>query len=191
VIPVIAHSDTFSADGLSSLKENITSELDSANIQPFIFGVRTESTQHSSQPYPPYAISTAPSKDNENGCQPLNVTRLHPTTYPLRTPIPRFPPLRPRHDVLAPSLSSKEISLLARLLQSNIPASLPLSTHLLLTNTSSAHSPSRCNYLLRISQNIRPHPTRRTFRTSPPRQMGGRFATQFAKRAREIRRHCS
>lgn len=62
LVPIIARGDTLSEDELSSLKENIISELDSANVRPFLFGIATESVLHSSQPY---AISTATSKDHE------------------------------------------------------------------------------------------------------------------------------
>ncbi|CAL3964936.1 unnamed protein product [Diplocarpon coronariae] len=65
VIPLVARADTLSADEISSLKENIMNELHAANIKPFLFGLRPEASQHTSQPSPPYAISTTPSKDHE------------------------------------------------------------------------------------------------------------------------------
>ncbi|PBP16254.1 hypothetical protein BUE80_DR013064 [Diplocarpon rosae] len=65
VIPLVARADKFSADEVSSLKQNIINELHAANIKPFSFGLRPEASQHTSQPSPPYAISTTPSKDHE------------------------------------------------------------------------------------------------------------------------------
>ncbi|EKD20858.1 uncharacterized protein L3040_000962 [Drepanopeziza brunnea f. sp. 'multigermtubi'] len=67
VVPVVAQADTLSAEQISLLKEHIMSELQVANIKPFLFGVTPEAAQgqHTSQPTPPYTISTTPSKDNE------------------------------------------------------------------------------------------------------------------------------
>jgi hypothetical protein len=48
------------------MKEHILSELEAANIRPFLFGLNPEAARHSSQPSVPYAISTTPSKDHEN-----------------------------------------------------------------------------------------------------------------------------
>lgn len=48
------------------MKEHILSELDTANIRPFLFGLSSQAARHSSQPSVPYAISTTPSKDHEN-----------------------------------------------------------------------------------------------------------------------------
>jgi hypothetical protein len=62
VIPIIAQGDTLSEEEMFTLKENIISELDSANIRPFSFGLATENFRNSSQPY---AISNATSKDHE------------------------------------------------------------------------------------------------------------------------------
>jgi hypothetical protein len=64
IIPLISGSDKMSSEQLSLLKENITSELQTANIKPFIFGLSPEDTQ-STLPTPPYTISTYPSKDDE------------------------------------------------------------------------------------------------------------------------------
>lgn len=65
VIPVVGRTDTLTGEQVSLLKEHIMSELQSANIKPFLFGLSPEAAQHTSQPSPPYAISTTPSKDDE------------------------------------------------------------------------------------------------------------------------------
>jgi hypothetical protein len=64
VIPLISRADSISSEGLRWLKENVASELQSANIKPFFFGMSPEDT-HAELPTPPYTISTHPSKDNE------------------------------------------------------------------------------------------------------------------------------
>lgn len=66
VIPLIARAESYSPEKLSSLKEHILSELEAANIRPFLFGLIPEAARQSSQPSVPYAISTMASKDNEN-----------------------------------------------------------------------------------------------------------------------------
>lgn len=63
VIPLISRADTLSAEQLSSLKENIICELQSANIKPFLFGPTPEDPL--TQLTPPYTISSLPSKDHE------------------------------------------------------------------------------------------------------------------------------
>ncbi len=65
VIPFIARADTHSADEVLSLKEHVLSELNAANIRPFLFGVSAGAAQLSSHPSAPYAISTTPSKDDD------------------------------------------------------------------------------------------------------------------------------
>ncbi|PVH88959.1 hypothetical protein DL98DRAFT_508809 [Cadophora sp. DSE1049] len=87
VIPLVARADSFSPKEISSLKENIMSELEAANIKPFLFGLTPEAAQHTSQPSPPYAISTTPSKDHDtmdasllmspDYVQPLIPSELH------------------------------------------------------------------------------------------------------------------
>jgi hypothetical protein len=64
VIPLITRADSASPEELSSLKENIASELLSSNIKPFQFGISPDDT-HSALPTAPFTISTHPSKDNE------------------------------------------------------------------------------------------------------------------------------
>jgi hypothetical protein len=69
------------------MKENIMSELEAANIRPFLFGLTPEAARHTSQPSPPYAISTTPSKDHDtmdasllmspDYVQPLIPSELH------------------------------------------------------------------------------------------------------------------
>jgi len=66
VIPLIARSEAFSEEQISSIKEHILSELQAANIKPFLFGLNPEAAQHTSYPSAPFAISTTPSKDHEN-----------------------------------------------------------------------------------------------------------------------------
>ena len=61
IIPLINRSDTMSAEDLSSLKENIVSELHSNNIKPFAFAPSTNDIH--SEPIPPFTVSTYPSKD--------------------------------------------------------------------------------------------------------------------------------
>lgn len=59
VIPVIAHSDTFSSDQLDLMKTKIQSDLQAANIRHFQF------TPAPNGPAAPYAISSITSKDEE------------------------------------------------------------------------------------------------------------------------------
>ncbi|KUJ21435.1 uncharacterized protein LY89DRAFT_778966 [Mollisia scopiformis] len=66
VIPLIARADTHSAEAISSLKEHILSEFSANNIRPFHFGVSQEASQFLSYPSAPYAVSTTPSKDDDN-----------------------------------------------------------------------------------------------------------------------------
>ncbi|KAK0109918.1 hypothetical protein ONS95_002589 [Cadophora gregata] len=87
VIPLVARADAFSPEEISSLKENIMSELETADIKPFLFGLTPEAAQHTSQPSPPYAVSTTPSKDHDtmdasllmspDYIQPLIPSELH------------------------------------------------------------------------------------------------------------------
>jgi len=65
VIPLIAQSDALSAEQLSSLKTTILSELQAANIRPFLFGLSPEDALRSDYPCAPYAISTITGKDHD------------------------------------------------------------------------------------------------------------------------------
>jgi hypothetical protein len=65
VIPLIARSESFSEEQISSIKEHILSELQAANIRPFLFGLNPDAAQHTYYPSAPFAISTTPSKDND------------------------------------------------------------------------------------------------------------------------------
>lgn len=65
VIPLIARSEVLSLEDLASVKRHVLSELQAANIRPFLFGLSFEDALHSSQPAAPYAISTMLSKDHE------------------------------------------------------------------------------------------------------------------------------
>jgi hypothetical protein len=66
VIPLIARSDTLSAEELQLSKVSISSELKTGSIHPFTFGVPMDPAVTSSGFSPPYAISTAKTNDNEN-----------------------------------------------------------------------------------------------------------------------------
>ncbi|RAL60721.1 hypothetical protein DID88_009827 [Monilinia fructigena] len=66
VIPLIARSEVLSLEDLASVKRHVLSELQTANIRPFLFGLSFDDALHSSQPAAPYAISTMLSKDHEN-----------------------------------------------------------------------------------------------------------------------------
>ncbi|KAA8568631.1 hypothetical protein MFRU_012g01620 [Monilinia fructicola] len=66
VIPLIARSEVLSLEDLASVKRHVLSELQTANIRPFLFGLSFDDALHSSQPAAPYAISTILSKDHEN-----------------------------------------------------------------------------------------------------------------------------
>ncbi|TVY38020.1 Septin [Lachnellula occidentalis] len=61
IIPILSQTDILSSTDISTLKENITSELSAFNIRTFQFGPSPEGHQISS----PYAISTTPSKDHD------------------------------------------------------------------------------------------------------------------------------
>ncbi|KAF7949169.1 hypothetical protein EAE96_008337 [Botrytis aclada] len=65
VIPLIARSEVLSLEDLSSVKRHVLSELQAANIRPFLFGLSFDDALQSSQPTAPYAISTMLSKDHE------------------------------------------------------------------------------------------------------------------------------
>jgi hypothetical protein len=62
---LIARSEAFTEEQISSIKEHILSELQAANIKLFLFGLNPEAAQHTSYPSAPFAISTTPSKDHD------------------------------------------------------------------------------------------------------------------------------
>ena len=64
IIPLILRADSMSAEQLASLKENITSEMQTNNIRPFVFGLTSDNHQRH-PPSAPYAISAQPSKDED------------------------------------------------------------------------------------------------------------------------------
>lgn len=66
VIPLVGQAESISTDQLRSLKASILSELQSANIRPFLFGASPEIALTSSRPLPPYAVSTITSNDDDN-----------------------------------------------------------------------------------------------------------------------------
>ncbi|KAB8296934.1 hypothetical protein EYC80_002342 [Monilinia laxa] len=66
VIPLIARSEVLSLEDLASVKRHVLSELQTANIRPFLFGLSFDDALRSSQPAAPYAISTMLSKDHKN-----------------------------------------------------------------------------------------------------------------------------
>ncbi|KAG9240030.1 Septin-domain-containing protein [Calycina marina] len=61
IVPLIARSDTLSAESLVNIKSNIISELAANNIRTFPLGFSAESIS----PTSPFAVSTHPSKDEE------------------------------------------------------------------------------------------------------------------------------
>ncbi|CCU80335.1 RAS like GTPase superfamily protein [Blumeria hordei DH14] len=63
IIPIIAHADVYSEEEISIIKQNIHSELRSANIKPFLFRINSEQAQDSTQPFSPFAVSSSVSKD--------------------------------------------------------------------------------------------------------------------------------
>ncbi|KAF7901703.1 uncharacterized protein EAF01_007002 [Botrytis porri] len=65
VIPLIARSEVLSLEDLANVKRHVLSELQAANIRPFLFGLSFDDALRSSQPAAPYAISTMLSKDHE------------------------------------------------------------------------------------------------------------------------------
>jgi hypothetical protein len=65
VIPLIAQADILSSEELLSLKENILSELTTADIRSFVFGLSSDTLSSITSPTAPYAISAQPSKDLE------------------------------------------------------------------------------------------------------------------------------
>lgn len=66
VIPLIARSEVLSPEDLASVKRHVLSELQAANIRPFLFGLSFDDALQSSQPAAPYAVSTMLSKDLES-----------------------------------------------------------------------------------------------------------------------------
>ncbi|PQE32706.1 heat shock protein [Rutstroemia sp. NJR-2017a WRK4] len=65
VIPLIARSDALSHEELAETKKHVLSELQAANIRPFLFGLSFDDAMKSSHPVVPFAISTISSKDHE------------------------------------------------------------------------------------------------------------------------------
>ncbi|KAK6601368.1 heat shock protein [Botrytis cinerea] len=65
VIPLVARSEVLSLEDLATVKRHVLSELQAANIRPFLFGLSFDDALKSSQPAAPYAISTMLSKDHE------------------------------------------------------------------------------------------------------------------------------
>ncbi len=138
VIPLVAQSDTLSPEQLSYLKANILSELDSANIRPFLFGQSFEGSFLSSHPTSPYAISTHPSKDLEA----MDASLLMSPDYVVPLIDSELPHLvsqifdRDTISWLRHSAAKKLIQWRA----SSTPLSKPQSLYRPLTNTSSANS---------------------------------------------------
>lgn len=63
IIPLIAHADVYSEEEISIIKQNIHSELRSADIKPFIFRIQSEQARDSTQTFSPFAVSSSVSKD--------------------------------------------------------------------------------------------------------------------------------
>jgi Septin len=66
VIPIIAKADTLEAAEIKSLKVSIISELQSADVRPFLFGMTFDDLQRGVEPCAPFAISSAVASDAEN-----------------------------------------------------------------------------------------------------------------------------
>lgn len=91
IIPLIARADTHSAEEISLLKEHVLSELNANGIRPFLFNMSSQTSQVSSYPSAPYAVSTTPSKDEDNMdasvlmspdyVQPLGQSELQPLVH--------------------------------------------------------------------------------------------------------------
>lgn len=65
IIPLVSRSDALTMEELTSLKENITSELQVNNIKVFPLGMSGEDVYLANRPVAPYAISTDPSKGED------------------------------------------------------------------------------------------------------------------------------
>ncbi|KAF5873486.1 putative heat shock protein [Botrytis fragariae] len=76
VIPLIARSEVLSLEDLASVKRHVLSELQAANIRPFLFGLSFDDALQSSQPAAPYAISTMFFLMNPEYVQPLVQSEL-------------------------------------------------------------------------------------------------------------------
>ncbi|KAI9771899.1 MAG: hypothetical protein M1840_001669 [Geoglossum simile] len=66
VIPIIAKADTLEAAEIKSLKASIVSELQSADVRPFLFGMTYDDLQRGAESCAPFAISSAAASDAEN-----------------------------------------------------------------------------------------------------------------------------
>jgi hypothetical protein len=66
VIPIIAKADTLDAAEIKLLKASIVSELQSADIRPFLFGMTYDDLRRATEPCAPFAISSAVASDAEN-----------------------------------------------------------------------------------------------------------------------------
>ncbi|KAH0537394.1 hypothetical protein FGG08_005793 [Glutinoglossum americanum] len=66
VIPIIAKADTLDAAEIKLLKASIASELQSADIRPFLFGMTCDDLRWATEPCAPFAVSSAVASDAEN-----------------------------------------------------------------------------------------------------------------------------
>jgi hypothetical protein len=66
VIPIIAKADTLDPAQTKLLKASIASELQSADIRPFLFGMTYDDLRRATEPCAPFAISSAVASDAEN-----------------------------------------------------------------------------------------------------------------------------
>ena len=66
IIPLIAQSESLPVDQIRSLKANILSQLQEADIRPFLFGIHLDEALSISRISPPFAISTKADSDHEN-----------------------------------------------------------------------------------------------------------------------------
>ncbi|KAH0551163.1 hypothetical protein GP486_007503 [Trichoglossum hirsutum] len=66
VIPIIAKADTLDQAQTKLLKASIVSELQSADIRPFLFGRSYDDLRLATEPCAPFAVSSAVASDAEN-----------------------------------------------------------------------------------------------------------------------------
>ncbi|KAI9850416.1 MAG: hypothetical protein M1838_005693 [Thelocarpon superellum] len=66
IVPIVAQADRLDVKEVSALKANVLSELQQANVRPFLFGSAEGRGSDASTPRPPYAISSAMASDPEN-----------------------------------------------------------------------------------------------------------------------------
>ncbi|KAI9839113.1 MAG: hypothetical protein M1819_003106 [Sarea resinae] len=66
IIPIVAKSDTLSTDQVLRIKKSFLDGMKSAGIRPFLFGMSLEGALSTTNPGPPFAVSSAVSNDSDN-----------------------------------------------------------------------------------------------------------------------------